>query len=237
VFRGWTVGFVAALAACVIPATGVAGRVVDREARASSPLAPGIHLVARPKHRVLVLRGTPHGAALVRLGRHALFGGPTVLGVVRRRGNWLAVTSELLPNGRLGWVRAHTDVSLSIVRYAIHIDLSERRLVVMHDGRVARTIRVAVGSPASPTPPGRFAVAEKLAVEPGSVYGCCILGLTEHQPNPPAGWNRSRTYFVGIHGGGGIGSAVSAGCFHAAVPDLRYLMRTIPLGTPVVVRR
>ncbi len=37
---------------------------------------------------------------------------------------------------------------------------------------------------------------------------------------------------VAVHGGGGVGSAVSAGCLHASEPDLRYLMRAVPLGTP-----
>lgn len=67
------------------------------------------------------------------------------------------------------------------------------------------------------------------------MYGCCILALTARQPRPPAGWSGSRTYFVATHGGG-IGRAVSAGCLHLDEAALRYLMRVVPLGTPVFVR-
>jgi lipoprotein-anchoring transpeptidase ErfK/SrfK len=59
--------------------------------------------------------------------------------------------------------------------------------------------------------------------------------LTARQPRLPAGWNRSITYYVAIHSGSGRGSAVSAGCLHATESDVRYLMRTVPLGTPVQI--
>ena len=80
-------------------------------------------------------------------------------------------------------------------------------------------------------------VAEKLdATRYGPVWGCCILGLTAHQPTPPSSWNLGRDYLVAIHGGAGIGSAVSAGCLHLDDASLRYLMRAVPVGTPVFVR-
>jgi lipoprotein-anchoring transpeptidase ErfK/SrfK len=109
---------------------------------------------------------------------------------------------------------------------------------VWRGGRAVRRIEVAIGAPSSPTPTGRFAVAEKLpGSEVGAAYGCCVLGLTAHQPHPPAGWNPHQAYYVAIHGGDGIGEDASAGCLHASEPDLRYLMRTIPLGTAITIRR
>ena len=36
---------------------------------------------------------------------------------------------------------------------------------------------------------------------------------------------------------GTIGAAASAGCLRAADADLRILMRRVPLGTPVFIRR
>jgi lipoprotein-anchoring transpeptidase ErfK/SrfK len=51
------------------------------------------------------------------------------------------------------------------------------------------------------------------------------------------GWNRSITYYVAIHAGSGQGTAVSAGCLHATEANVRYLMRTVPLGTPVLISR
>jgi lipoprotein-anchoring transpeptidase ErfK/SrfK len=100
-----------------------------------------------------------------------------------------------------------------------------------------RTIPVGIGASGSPTPTGRFAIAEKVTGAFGPAYGCCILALTARQPHLPPGWNTHLTYYVAIHAGWGQGSAVSAGCLHATEADVRYLMRTVPLGTPVQILR
>jgi len=208
-------------------------------ALASALAAHAGFLVVSPTAPSLALHASPNGPVVTTLGRRGLFGGPLELSVVAQRGRWLGVTSEVLPNGRLGWVDASHGVAISTVETAIDVDLAARSLTVLRAGRVVRTIAVAIGRSASPTPVGRFAVSEKLpgARYGASVYGCCILALSAHQPHPPAGWNPNGTYFVAIHGGGGIGSAASAGCLHASESDLRWLMRAIPAGTPVFIRR
>jgi len=65
--------------------------------------------------------------------------------------------------------------------------------------------------------------------------GASILALTARQPHLPPGWNTHIRYYVAIHAGSGQGAAVSAGCLHATEADVRYLMRTVPLGTPVQI--
>lgn len=195
---------------------------------------PTTGLVARPLHRSLVVRAAPGGRALVRVGPRGVFGDPLVLGVVATRGDWVEVTAEALPNGRFGWVRLGRDVRVASVAYSLRVSLSRHELDVLRDGSVVRRIAVAIGARSSPTPTGRFSVAEKLpGSKVGAAYGCCVLGLTAHQPHPPAGWSRTNAYYVAIHGGSGIGGAVSAGCLHASEADLRYLMRAIPLGTSI----
>lgn len=192
------------------------------------------NLVARPAHTSVVLRAAPGGAAVVRVGPKSVFGGPLALGVVATRGGWLEVTSEALANGSYGWVERGVDVSVKTDRWMLHAYLARHVLFVLHDGRVVRKIPVGTGTAASPTPTGRYAIAEKLPGSRfGAVYGCCILGLTAHQPSPPVGWSTSKAYFVAIHGGSGIGADVSAGCLHASEANLRYLMRNIPLGTAI----
>jgi hypothetical protein len=192
-------------------------------------------LAARPLHGSVVLRARPNGKALVRVGSHGPLGGPLVLGVLGVRGRWVEVTAEALPNGRHGWVEFGRDVRVEPVRWTLRASLSARRLEVLRDGRLVRTIPVGIGAPGSPTPVGRFAVAEKLSGSFGPALGCCILALTARQPRLPAGWNTRITYYVAIHAGTGQGSAVSAGCLHATEADVRYLMRTVPLGTPVQI--
>ena len=66
-----------------------------------------------------------------------------------------------------------------------------------------------------------------------SAYGCCVLALSGHQPNLPSTWTGGDR--LAIHGGGGIGSAVSTGCPHARTADLLYMMRALPLGTHVII--
>ena len=171
----------------------------------------------------------------MRVGPRGPLGGPLVLGVVAVRGPWVEVTAEALPNGHYAWVRFGRDVAVRPVQWTLRASLSQRRLFVLREGRIVRTIRVGIGAPGSPTPTGRFAVAEKLTGSFGPALGPRILGLTARQPRLPPGWNRRITYYVAIHAGSGRGSAVSAGCLHAREADVRYLMRTVPLGTPVQI--
>jgi hypothetical protein len=213
----------------------LASAVMAASTAAGPPNGTPTALAARPLHGAVVLRARPGGRALVRVGSRGPLGGPLVLGVVAVRGRWVEVTAEALPNGRFGWVEFGRDVSVQSVRWTLRASLSQRRLSVLRDGRLMRTIPVAIGAPSSPTPVGRFAVAEKVMGPFGPAYGCCILALTARQPRLPAGWNRSITYYVAIHAGSGQGAAVSAGCLHATEADVRYLMRTVPLGTPVQI--
>jgi hypothetical protein len=195
----------------------------------------GYQTVAPAHGRPLVLRLRPGGGVVASV-RASMFGGPVVLGVVRRRGAWVGVNSETLPNGVLGWVNTRAGVALNVVPTEIRVDLSMRRLGLYRNGRLVRRFPVGVGTASSPTPTGRYAVAEKLpGSRLGAVYGCCIVGLTAHQPRLPAGFDPNYTYLIGIHGGSGLGGAVSLGCLHMAEPALRYLMRAVPLGTPVVI--
>jgi hypothetical protein len=194
-------------------------------------------LAARPLHAGVVLRARPDGRPLVRVGPRGPLGGPLVLGVVAVRGRWVEVTAEALPNGRFGWVEFGRDVSIQPIRWTLRASLSRRRLDVLRDGRLVRSIPVGIGASGSPTPTGRFAVAEKVTGPFGPAFGCCILALTARQPHLPPGWNTGITYYVAIHAGSGQGSAVSAGCLHATEADVRYLMRTVPLGTAVRILR
>lgn len=215
----------------------LAAAVAAASHAAAPPSGAATALAARPLHGSVVLRASPRGRALVRVGARGPLGGPLVLGVVGVRGRWLRVTAEALPNGHHAWVEFGRDVSVQPVQWTLRASLARRALYVMRGGRLVRTIPVAVGASGSPTPTGRFAIAEKLSGPFGPAYGCCILALTARQPHLPPGWNTSITYYVAIHAGSGQGAAVSAGCLHATEADVRYLMRSVPLGTPVQILR
>ena len=200
---------------------------------------PAGYLVVRPAlGRDLVVRSAPRGPVVARLGQRTEFGSPQTVSVVRKRGRWLGVVTTELPNGRLGWVDARAGLRFGRTRLSLVLDLSARRLVLREGGRVLRRMTVGVGRPSSPTPSGRFAVTDKLRGGAyGPYYGCCILALSAHQPNLPAGWRGGdRIAIHGTNDPGSIGAASSAGCPHARDADLRVLMDRVQLGTPVFIR-
>ena len=91
---------------------------------------------------------------------------------------WLRIQLPIWPNGQAGWVAA-SDVRLAETAERLVIDLSERRLVRLREGRPVARVRVAVGTAATPTPPGRYFVWAKVDTDrPSGPYGNFILGLS-----------------------------------------------------------
>jgi lipoprotein-anchoring transpeptidase ErfK/SrfK len=194
-------------------------------------------LTAQVTRRV-ALRARPDGAVVARLATRTEFGSPKVLGVVRRRGAWLQVTAPERPNGRDGWIPADaarlagTDLSIVVRR-------SRRVLELRRGARVLRRMPVAVGRPGNETPLGRFSVTDRLrTTRADSPYGCCALALSGHQPRLVAGWpGGDRLAIHGTPEAGSIGEAVSLGCLRAPRRGIRALLRVVPAGVPVFVRR
>jgi hypothetical protein len=194
----------------------------------------------QPGHE-LALRSKPFGRVLAQVGAKTPFGSQRALSVVAtRNGRWLAVTEAGIGNNRVVWVDATSGgLRYAHTRLELDVDLSARTLIVRRNGTPVRRLSIGVGRAGSPTPTGTFAVTDKLdGPSYSAAYGCCILALSATQPNLPAGWSGGNR--IAIHGtlsSSDFGRAVSAGCVHAKDVDLHYLMRTVPLGTPVVIRR
>jgi hypothetical protein len=235
----------AAVAAAFAPATAVGRVVLDHPAdgwiRVKPPAKrPPANVIARVRQgHALALYDRPFGRVVTRVGSTTQFGSRRAFSVVKTsRGRWLAVTEAGIANNRAVWVDARAGgLRYARTRYRLEVDLSSRTLVVRQGKVAVRRLTVAVGRSGSPTPTGRFAVTDKLAGGNFSAsYGCCILALSAIQPNLPAGWNGGNR--IAIHGtlSADFGQASSAGCVHARDSDLRYLMRLVPLGTPVVIR-
>lgn len=165
------------------------------------------------------------------------FGSAQVLAVVAQRPGWLGVLSEELPNGRVGWIRSR-DATVVRETWRIVVDLSARRLSVLHRGRPYARFPVAVGAPGTPTPVGRYGVTDRLRTGgPGSPYGCCVLALSGRQTDVPQDWpGGDRLAIHGTNAPASIGTAASHGCLRASAADLKLLMARIPLGTPVTIR-
>lgn len=187
--------------------------------------------------RQVEMRTAPGGRELVdRVGKRTEFGSPSVFGVVRRSGQWAGVTTPLLSNNRLGWIRLdRRRLRAGWTTLSIVVDVSERRAELRRAGAVKRAFAVTIGAPGSETPTGRFAVTDTLRGGLNPAYGCCALALSATQPNAPSGWLGGRR--VAIHGTSGpLGVAASLGCVRAADADVSALVRRVPLGTPVFIR-
>lgn len=199
----------------------------------------GISLRVDPGKRVSLL-DRPGGKVIRRIGDTTEFGSPQVLSPTgkSRRDGWLAVSHASLGNDGVAWL--HPDrapVSLRTRAVRLEVDLSRREVVVQREEGPPRRISVAVGAPDTPTPPGEYYVTDKLpGADFGSFYGCCILALSGHQPDLPEGWSGGDR--LAIHGSPTPtwGQNVSNGCLHAREADLRYLLKTVPLGTVVMIR-
>ena len=207
-----------------------------RSLASSSPRGHAVAIVRRS----VPLRTRPNGRMVARARQWTEFGDQRVMSIAQQRGPWLGVVATERPNGKLAWVNMkHRGLDFRRRPYSLHADLSGRWVELRKRGRRIRRFSVAIGRPGSDTPTGRFAVTDKLhGPTYGSYYGCCILALNGHQTNLPPGWTGgNRLAIHGTNAPGTIGAAASAGCLRAADADLRVLMRRVPLGTPVFIRR
>jgi lipoprotein-anchoring transpeptidase ErfK/SrfK len=224
------------IAACAVAATVLAAAAAPSPAWSSSAsklFATGSDVAAPRTPGALLIHAAPgSNRVLARVRTRTVFGSPTRLAVVGETGDWLAVISAKLGNRVRGYV-FRPQVDLAHDPFSLEVDRSARLLTVWRMGVKLGRFRVAVGTPSTPTPQGRFAITDKLANFWPSVYGCCAIALSGRQPLPTSGWSGGNR--LAIHAGTGIGGAVSSGCIRASASDMRFLMRTLPLGTQVVV--
>ncbi len=196
---------------------------------------PGITRPTVMLLRATTLRARPGGAVIARLRTRTEFGSPVVLAVAARRGRWLGVRHARAGNGRLGWIPLPGTRPYRTA-WAVAVSLGRREAVVRRAGRVVWRFPVAVGAPATPTPSGRFAVTDRIRFRSSGVYGCCALALTARQPRIAQGWGGGDR--IAIHGTtapGTVGTAASHGCLRARTGDVRRLVRSVPLGSPVTI--
>ena len=192
--------------------------------------------IARISKRTALYR-EPGGKVRLRVPPKTEWDSPRILSVVERRGRWLAVLVPELRNGQRAWVRDDKVANISSVTWSLRADLSKRRLEVRHNGKTVRTVPIGVGRTDHPTPVGRYAVTDKLRVsDPGSPYGCCVLALTGHQTRLPEGWpGGDRLAVHATRDLSGLGKRVSLGCMRTDPRDTKWMMKRVPLGTPVFV--
>jgi lipoprotein-anchoring transpeptidase ErfK/SrfK len=174
-----------------------------------------------------------------RFGKTNANGYPSVFLVrsVRQVGGvtWYNVWLPIRPNESRGWIKEGS-VAIYTTSAKIVINLAERRLIVYRRGQLLGEFKVAVGSPALPTPTGIYYINQKLRpTTSGGAYGVLALGISAYQPKL-ANWPQGGP--VAIHGTNQdalIGQAVSHGCVRMHNADVLKVSAWVPTGSPVVI--
>jgi lipoprotein-anchoring transpeptidase ErfK/SrfK len=166
-------------------------------------------------------------------------GGSNVLLVLaaragRENGVWYRVRLASRPNDAAGWVPAEA-VQVKRTPYRVVVRLGARKLELLRAGKVVGRWSVAIGTPANPTPAGRFAISEIVRQPRASgFFGTYIITVTAHSENLSefdGGDGR-----VALHGTNRpqlLGQAVSHGCVRLSNPVATRIARTVPPGAPV----
>lgn len=149
---------------------------------------------------------------------------------------WLRVRLPGRPNGHSGWISSRF-TRAAATPWRLRVDLSARRVVVFHDGRVRRRLHAVVGKPSTPTPRGRFFVEESVRLDAdrsGAPFALALSARSEVYSEFDGGPGQ-----IALHGTGNIGgvpgTAVSHGCVRLDARSIRWLAARIGPGVPVTV--
>ena len=222
----------------LVPATGTAVTALP----AASPRAsaagrrswvPGSIVQVR-QNQEAVVHARPNGPVVEVFDDTSDQGGqPRAFTVYRvAPGGWLGVSVAAL-RGRLGWIKA--DPSRLLARpamYEIRVSLRRRTLTLLRRGRAVMHTLVVIGAAGTPTPPGHFAIDDKIRFShPDPAYGPGVLALSV--PPPHLNWRQWRVAIHGTNNLGTLGGTGSLGCVHVPSHDLYALLAGVPVGTPV----
>jgi hypothetical protein len=148
---------------------------------------------------------------------------------------WVHVLLPQRPNGSTGWLRA-ARVDTIVVRDRIIVRLRTHTLTRYHEGRRTASYRVAIGSPSTPTTPGRFFVWARVGYAdvqgPYGNFAVGLSGFSEVITDWPGGGR------MAIHGTSDpsvAGEDVSNGCIRVFNPLMAKLI-DVPMGATVVIR-
>jgi lipoprotein-anchoring transpeptidase ErfK/SrfK len=249
------IGGGAATAACLAAAVGPTGAVAERadppgsrapETRAAGPTGPTFRWAWRARIVApAVARSAPRSTSRVRLRLDTSArwnGGPVGL-LVRDAAEdpherlWLRVLLPRRPNGTTGWIPASRAVARR-TGWRVVVNVDRRTVSLLYNGSVRRRWGAVVGTPATPTPRGLFAIGERVRQpSPHGFLGTWALHLTAYSDVLDNFGGGPGT--IGIHGRGGasflnpLGSAASHGCIRIDNGPVDLLAHRALEGTPV----
>ncbi|MFM8260545.1 MAG: L,D-transpeptidase, partial [Vulcanococcus sp.] len=139
------------------------------------------------------------------------------------------------------WARAQPAATTPAPTLAILLDLSDREIALLRDGKAVNRWPVVIGAPETPTPVGRFQVQTKVinpvyqSTSSGQVKGVGALGYRW------IGFHNKGANAFGIHGTPwpwwvDARAAVSHGCVRMRNEHIEKLFAAVEIGTPVVIQ-
>jgi hypothetical protein len=239
-FRVWVAAVVVACVstACVGSSAADHHPAVLQDAAPPSAHAPAAKVWSVPA------RPSGHGAYLMaklRRPLHTRFGGvgaktqfgePLWVPVLARHGTRAAVLLPVGPRSRV----VHLDLRSLVLRWSrtrVVVDLARARMRVLRGRRTLGSFPIGHGTPATPTPVGRFSVTDRVRFPVGSPYAPFALALSAHQTHLAPTWAGGDT--IAIHPG--PMGPISNGCIHVGLPAIMLLRRVARLGTLVIVHQ
>ena len=149
---------------------------------------------------------------------------------------WLRIRYSGLGR-RIGWVTDRVLSGPRMHRTLVVVDRGAPELRLLRNGKVVMRVPVGVGASASPSPPGRYYIRERLDLaNSSSIYGALAFGtsaFSRYRTDWPGGGQ------VGIHGTNQpelIPGHISNGCVRLRNSDILALGRRIEVGTPLLIK-
>ena len=217
---------------------------VPASAQAPAPTAPTAKRAYLAKVIVpTVARSQPgSGSVVAKLSTRAkLYGGANQLLVLDAKSSggalYVKVRLPQRPNDADGWVDADGLV-VHATSTRIVVDISNRTVTLLKNGRKSASSRAVVGAGRTPTPTGTFAVSETVPEPRGSKLGPVVIALTAHS-------NVHKTFDggdgrIGLHSyeklGNRLGSAASNGCVRLPTSFVKKIAGSVEPGTPVTIQ-
>jgi lipoprotein-anchoring transpeptidase ErfK/SrfK len=126
----------------------------------------------------------------------------------------------------------------------IVVNIGQRKLRLIRNGRVWKTYSIAVGQPAYPTPTGQYEINDKqvdpIWYPPDSPWAAELSSIPAGPGNPlGTRWIGTTAPAIGIHGtyaDYSIGTAASHGCMRMHIPEVEALFDQVAIGMKVSIR-
>jgi lipoprotein-anchoring transpeptidase ErfK/SrfK len=124
------------------------------------------------------------------------------------------------------------------------VSLSQRKVRLIRNGRVAVTYPIAIGQPAYPTPTGEYEINDKQVdpvwTPPDSPWAAELSSIPPGPGNPlGTRWIGTTAPAIGLHGtyaDWSVGQAASHGCMRMHIKDVEALYDQVVIGMKISIR-